>query len=321
MPKEIEQNFSRRDFLKLLPSTFVGMAGGIVLAQNNPLDNINIWERPLPAPDPNSTKFLIIADAHVGSNDDGERQNNSKSLNTLKGVLSKLQNYPFDALIQMGDLIRQQSSERQNVDNYQKSLDVFDKISIPKIHILGNHDVWGISPENLAILNNKYNLDPFFGVKEFKDFQVVWLDMAAKSGHPGTLPEERVDWLKNNVIYKDTPTFIFSHYSLLPQDVEGNYYFNGNSNLTALTNGLKVWESLKGLPVNAIISGHMHWIGYSQVNNTHMLTVPSFVENMMSSDQSENPGIYSILEINYPKQVVLKSYYGSICISRIQISW
>lgn len=328
MPKEIEQggesedgsNFSRRDFLKFIPSTLIGMAGGAILSENNPQGNVNIWERPLPIPDSKSNRFLLIADTHIGLSDDGERQNNTKSLGVLKNVLTHLYNYPFDMVVQMGDLIRQTADEKLNIINYETSLKAFKEFSTPTIHLLGNHDVWGISQASLSKIKQRYDLSPFWGIKEYKDYQVVWLDMEAKSGAPGTLAEERVDWLKNSVIYKDTPTFIFSHYSLLPQDVDGSYYFNGDSNLSALTNGPKVWESLKGLPVNAVISGHMHWIGYSQIDKTHMLTVPAFVENMMSADQSENPGVYSILEVDYPNKFVLKSYFGSICISRTQIT-
>lgn len=163
-------------------------------------------------------------------------------------------------------------------------------------------------------------MNGFYGVERFKNFQIVWLDMTAKENSPGTLPEERVGWLKNKVIFKDTPTVIFSHYSFLPQDTEGNYYFDQDSSLTALTNGVNVWESLKGLPIFAVISAHMHQTTYSRVDNTHMITVPAFVENMLSSDANENPGVYSILEINYLKKFVLKSYFGSICFSRIQIN-
>lgn len=310
---------NRRDCFKLIPSALLGAIGGTLLADSNPLRRINIWERPLPKADPDAYKFLIIADIHAGNFDNGVRQNNTESLNTLKDVLKHLEDYPFDRVIQMGDLIRQLEGEGQNITNYEKGLHILEQFPCPVTHLLGNHDIWGISPESFLEIYKERNLNPFFGVEKYNNFQIVWLDMSASPSKPGTLPEERIDWLKNKIIFKDTPTIIFSHYALLPQDADGNYYFGGSPGLTAFTNGPRVWESLRGLPVHAIVSAHMHWGAYSRVDKTHMITVPAFVENMVSSNSDENPGVYSILEVNYPEKFVLKSYFGSICISRIQI--
>lgn len=311
---------TRRDFIKFIPvlGTAMGLSG--ILTGIDLLQHVNIWERPLPVSDPDTHKFLLIADVHGGNFDDGARQNNSKSFATLGNVLKHLKDYPFDRAIQMGDLIRQQTSENQNITNYKEGLRLLEQLPFPTTHLLGNHDIWGISPKNFFKISREHSLNSFYGIEKYKNFQIVWLDMAAAKDTPGTLPEERIDWLRNEVIFKDTPTIIFSHYALLPQDPEGNYYFGGDSSLTTLTNGQKVWESLKGLPIHAVIGAHMHQITHSRVGGTHMITVPAFVENMLSSDINENPGVYSILEVNYPKKFVLKSYFGSVCFSRIQIN-
>ncbi|HKC04673.1 MAG TPA: metallophosphoesterase [Patescibacteria group bacterium] len=309
---------NRNEFLRFIPSFLTAAVGGAALA-NIDLKNINIWEHPLPTPDPDSNNFLVIADVHGGNFDSGARQNNTQSFNTLSSVLKHLKDYPFDRMVQMGDLIRQQRNENQNIENYEKGIEVIGKVPYPVTHLLGNHDVWGISNENAVKISERHNLGSFYGVEKYKNFQIVWLDITAPLGATGALPEERVDWLRNEVIFKDTPTIIFSHYAFLPQDTDGNYYFEGDSGLTALTNGQKTWESLKGLPIHAVVSAHMHWGAYSKVGETHMITVPAFVENMISSNSGENPGVYSILEVDFPKKFVLKSYFGSICFSRIQI--
>ena len=329
MPKEVEQegrerfkttfNKHRRNFLKLIPASILGMVGGAVIGKHQTENDINIWEQPLPVPDPDSCRFLLISDIHIGDVNDGNRQNNTQSLVTLTSVVSHLKDYPLNRVIQMGDLVTQQKSENQNITNYKKGLQILQQFPVPVTNLLGNHDVWGISPQSFAEISQDFNLDPFFGVEEYDNFQIVWLDVKASEGYPGNLPEERIDWLRNKVIYKDTPTIIFSHYPVLQQDVDGNYYFNGERQKSAFTNGSKVMECIKGLPVFAIISGHMHWVAYSQTGKISMVTVPSFVENILSSNPKEIPGVYSILEVNYPKKFVLKSYFGSICISRIQI--
>lgn len=311
---------TRRDVIRFIPflGAVMGTAGLMAGVEN--LKQVDIWKHPLPPPDPEANKFLLLADIHGGDFDNGPRQNNSQSFNTLRSVVKHLKNYPFDRAFQMGDLIRRESIESRNIAHFEEGLQILNDLPFPVSQMVGNHDWWAMSEENISKISKKYNLDNFYGVQKYKDFQVVWLDMTAEKNKPGTLPPERIDWLKNNIIFKDTPTIIFSHYSLLPEDTDGNFYFEGNKNLTTLKNGASVWESLKGPPIHAVISGHMHWTNYHQVGGTHFVTVPSFVENMLSSDSNEVPGAYSILEVNFPKKFVLKSYFGSICFSRIQLS-
>lgn len=99
---------NRNEFLRFIPSFLTAFVGGVALADINPLQRVNIWEREMPSPDPDAYRFLLIADVHGGSFDNGARQNNSKSLATLKNVVNHLKDYPFDRAIQMGDLIRRE---------------------------------------------------------------------------------------------------------------------------------------------------------------------------------------------------------------------
>lgn len=309
------QDLSRADFFKVVKA----LAGGAVLAgyTRNWKPGIDAWKQPLPDPNSAAKRFLLIADVHAAPYDSGDRQTNNKSLDTLNNVVSHLRGYPFDRVLQMGDLINEQFFGSENRKNYEACVDVLQQFPAPVLNLLGNHDLWAIPKQDLSALFRKRNLNEFYGVETFDTFQIAWLDVDAPPNVHGTLPPERIDWLKQ-IIYKDTPTFIFTHYPLLPQNVDGNVYFNGDTGQSAYTNGIDAWKALDGLPVPAIVSAHLHWGSHSRVGNTDMITVPAFVENIAAHDADENPGIYSVMEITDPTQFTLKSFFGSACFMRFE---
>jgi len=266
---------------------------------------------------PCSERLLLIGDIHSGLTDSPPRQANTQALSALDNLVDHLQDYPFSLLVQMGDMIRETENKSTNTALYSQCLNVLCRLPFSAIHLLGNHDLYGISRDNLHQIFQQYGLNPFYGVREYNDFQVLWLDLVAPPDGSGTLPEATIAWLENTV-YPDTPTFIFSHYGIMPQNSEGNFYFHGARRLTALANNREVWQALSGLPVQAVISAHMHWGSYSKVGNTHLITIPAFIENAASPDSDNCPGIYSVLEITDPHRFTLKSYFGSNCLLNIE---
>lgn len=296
-----------------------GIAGLLgTLLDSSFLNTTDPWQTPLAETEPVGKRFLLIADVHAGNIDNGPRQACSKSIHTLQHVVDHLRGQYFDGLFQMGDLVQDQINENQNMLNYETCLQILKQLQIPSKHLLGNHDLWAISQQNLSTIYDRNNLNSFYGMQQFTDFQVAWLGLTAEKNIHGSLPEEQIEWLKRN-IYKDTPTFIFSHYGFIQHEADGSPYFASDPRMTALANGETAWKSLKGLPIKAVISAHLHMGAQMKIDNTHMITIPAFVENIASSDTTQNPGVYSILDIKSPKDFSIKSFYGSNCIMRMQV--
>jgi hypothetical protein len=263
-------------------------------------------------------KFLLMGDIHLGNSDGGIRQTNTQVEPVLRSVVNNLKNNPYDFFVHLGDAIKEQESEQANIANYSTCIEILQQFPFPSLHLPANHDLWGITDPHLRSIFRKFGLNEFYGVREFTDYQIVWLDLVAPRGVHGWLPEERIDWLKKT-IYPDTPTFIFSHYGILPQDPRGNIYFENSPQSTALANGATVWRALENLPIKAVISAHMHWGAHFRVNQTHMLTIPAFIENIASPRQSDPPpGIYSTLSITNPDKFTLQSYFGNNCFMNIE---
>ena len=317
-PKTDRKPLSRRSLLKLAGLSVLGLSGKLTpLANFSPQPDI--WKQDLPDPKPYTHRFLLIGDIHAGDTDGGVRQVNTQSLNMLDNVVNYLRAYPFDLLLEGGDRIKEQTSEARNLFNNRACIEAFRPFAFPAIYLWGNHDLWGLSRRNMEAVRSRLKLNPSFGIREFPNFQIAWLDLGVPGkGQPGYLPEERIAWLEKN-IYKDTPTFIFTHYGFLPQGLGGNPYFNGDTRLTAYSNGPQAWKAIKDLPIPAVFNFHVHRPSYFRSGLTHMFTLPAFVENIHFS-YPLNPGIYSTLEIVSPREFTVDSYYGSKCFQHTPIS-
>lgn len=300
-----ELPLTRRVFLKqcLLTTASLMLAG--CLPKQRPEGDINAYKN-----------FLLIADTHIGKTDISVRQANAEAAPMLRFVFNQLKHSHFDQVFQLGDMIVDAASEKESIQNLKAALLPFQMLSIPGIHLLGNHDVWNISPANLSKTYQELGLsNQFYGVKEFSDFQIVYLDLTAGRGENGLLPEERIDWLRE-VIYPDTPTFIFSHEGLTPQNLSDNYYFKYSHATSLLSNGQEVWGMVKDLPIRAVISAHLHQASYTMVDQTHMITIPSFTEKR--TPNGHNPGVYSIFKIDGP-HFTLSSFDGTKCIFNVKV--
>lgn len=267
--------------------------------------------------DENYIKFLLIADTHIGKTDSSKRQANAEAASVMQSLFSILKYSNFDQVIQLGDMIVDTATEEESLENLRAAIAPFLLLPIPGTHLLGNHDIWNVTRHNLDKTFRQSGLNnQFYGVKTFRDFQIVHLDLAADNkGENAYMPEERIDWLRE-IIYPDTPTIIFSHEGLIMQDITRNDYFRNDPARSILANGQDVWHAIQHLPIRAIISAHLHQTAYSMVNQTHMISIPSFSERI-PPDQ-HNPAVYSVLEIS-AHHLRLKSFYGKNCIFNINV--
>jgi predicted MPP superfamily phosphohydrolase len=300
---------NRRDFLRV-----ASLAASALLPEV-----ISNSKTPVPQKiDASIQRILLLADLHLGQTDINPRQANSYTAKTLTGFVDKLSPQEFDLFVQLGDMISDSSDKQTCLDNLKTNLEISRNLPLLSIYLLGNHDLWNLSLEEINQVFEQEGVTPqFYGIKDFDNHQIVWLDLVAPPGQHGYLPSDRIDWLRSTIDPKK-PIILFSHYGFFPQDPDGSYYFKSHSIYTALQNGPLVWRRLRDLPIQAVISGHIHWGSYSKVDNTHMITLPSFTENIASDNQHFNPGIYSILELK-DEHLVLKSFFNNFCFFNVQI--
>lgn len=250
-------------------------------------------------------RIAIISDIHIGKSGETKhhpgliRQANDQALATLSKTIPLINAHKPDLLIHMGDLIRNNADPEIDKDNTRKGLEALANSEAQVIHLLGNHDCKFLKLSTVTgLYQSRFPQVQFFGLQEMQDYQIVWLDMEINADKHAMLPADRLHWL-SEVLTVQTPTIIFSHYSLIPIDASGSFYFHQGPKHIHYLNYQEIIKTIKGKSVIACINAHVHLLTHQVIDGIHFISNPAFSENIAGNDYPENnPGIYSILEID-----------------------
>lgn len=281
------------------------------------------WSR-LPYFPPNAVHILNINDVHYRSGKK-ERMPYEDALDRLAEIAYNLQGAPIDLVIQGGDLIQEENDPDENYRNYWRALAVFQLFAFPVLNLVGNHCRWALSEQQISQLLQSFGMtyQPFT-VVDYSDFQVVTMNPSFpdKPKQPGFLLPEHLEQLTPIIAAKRT--ILFSHYDPFPQLMGGNRHFSEEEQAAkaSLANSQKIKAAWKGLPLEAIFSGHAHWTRYassadfSSLGLMHRVTLPSLTENMYGGE--ENPGIYNIISI-MEENILVQTYCQDTCLSPLEL--
>ncbi len=184
----------------------------------------------------------------------------------------------YSFAIQLGDLIQDEGLENDR-ENFRNAVSVFSQTTIPFHHVVGNHDTVNISHKEMGELLNNECLYYSFDVD---DVHIVILHSYNPVPEtPGIIvPSEQMEWLKSDLNETDKPALIFIHHSLADQDLTGNPWFAGRSELALIDNRADVRELISASgKVVAVVNGHLHWNQVELHNGIPYITVQSATEN------------------------------------------
>jgi Icc protein len=184
----------------------------------------------------------------------------------------------YSFAIQLGDLIQDEGleSDRENVRN---ALSVFAQTTIPFHHVVGNHDTINISHKEIGDLLSMERLYYSFDIDGVH--VVILHSFNPVPETPGIIiPSEQMEWLKADLNETDKPTLIFIHHSLADQDLAGNPWFAGRSELALIDNRADVRDLISASgKVVAVVNGHLHWNQVEVHDGIPYITVQSAIEN------------------------------------------
>jgi 3',5'-cyclic AMP phosphodiesterase CpdA len=295
---------SRRQFLALTGLTLSGALGYYFAHRFGFWDGSADWSGKPPELDLQATNFLLFADTHFGIYD-SPHQANVMALPVFSTVANRLASSPFDQVLTLGDIVREEKSPKVNDSLFQKYLNLLNQFPLPAISLLGNHDRHGFSDEGLHHLYAKNRLNPFYGVKDFGQFQLVWLDVDVSASYYGTLPDTTRQWLHTVLPLK--PSLIVSHQGFIPYSIKSMHYFQKDAN-TAFANGPEVWQEIKHMPIIGVFSGHTHVPAGRIIDGVPHYTVTAFSERY---EGDSTTGTYSILTIFNPGHWRIGTYLGN----------
>lgn len=269
-------------------------------------------------------KILILGDIHLGKSRESTtqekiiRQANTQAQETLESLIPILNKSNFDLTIHMGDSLRDTFDKSTDQKNTKKALQLLKNINTSQIHLLGNHELMAFKESEIKKIYKEAEIEQeFYGTLEFDKFQIIWLDLIIDPLKRACLTKERLTWLEKLKVSKK-PLLVFSHYSVVPINQQGSFYFTKDPKNMLYKNGTQINEVLKTKNPLMHISAHVHILTHQVLNQTHYISAPSFSENIAAQDYNENnPGIYSVLEIN-EKEFCFTSYSRDFCFAKIQ---
>lgn len=262
-------------------------------------------------------KFAILTDIHLGP--EGYYKGVLRKINKdvkffLNDFVDEMDNnVKPEFVVVLGDLVEDDNeiNDKNNIDYIVKLL---MKLECPIYYVAGNHDLKNISEDELTKLFNQGNLYYSF---DSDSFHFIVLFSKVLEDETIWIPDEQIEWLKQDLDKTDKKSIIFVHHGLADQDLTGNPWFEGKSEECLIANRKEIRNIFsKSNKVIASFNSHLHWDKQDVYENIPYFTIQSLTENEDDKGiASETHAVANIednkinVEIkgNYPKKFLHQS--------------
>lgn len=243
-------------------------------------------------------KFAIINDIHIGGYRPFKgvyRKATPHAERLLKNFVQKMNKFfKPDFVVQGGDLI-EDTNLTEDKKNYKKGLAILSKLKCPVYHLVGNHDLKYL---DIKYLKNALKYKNFYFNVDYKNFRFIFLFI--KRFYPSKeirLDSSQLKWLKKTV-NTDRKIIIFSHYSLIPVNTRGNFWFSKRPDLTFIKNHGQFLDIIANRNIKLVFNGHLHWNKNKVANGVHYITVQSLIENTSGKVKGPPANAFAIVDLD-----------------------
>lgn len=239
--------------------------------------------------------FGVIADVQYADKDDLIRDRGNRyfraSLAKLEECVAELNKMEPEFVIQLGDIIDGYSNdEEQSKKDMDQVMSIFNKLTMPDYHVIGNHCLHA-GEETLL---QKMNLERFyydFTSPSLEEWRFVVLD-GNDAGY-GIISEEQYLWFQS-VLQKasgnEEKVIVFCHYALLKESAKSHRMAEPEPLLKAMdeTGVVAAW-----------FAGHDHAGGYALREGVHHVTIKGMVEAVNNA--------YALIEL-HPEMIKINGF-------------
>lgn len=240
----------------------------------------------------------MLSDIHYANREPDGIRHYQQSLTKVQEAIDQMNQEKLDFVIELGDFKDQDAAPNEaNTLKYLTDIEsVFQKFNGPTYHVLGNHDMDGISKqqflervENTAIPKTK----SYYSFNREKIHFVVLDGNFTKEGKAydhgnftwdeASIPETEINWLKEDLKQNQFPVIVFIHQML-----------DDSKNVKqAVQNAAEVRQILEQSgKVICVFQGHVHEERYNRINGIHYYSVNAVVDG----DGPENSA-YMIVDV------------------------
>ena len=238
------------------------------------------------------TRIAVVADIHHGR--DTFTKRGSAALPLLNRFLDEVNGASFDAVIDLGDRISDETAER-DAELQAAVARSFQRLgNKPRHHVIGNHDFAFLSADdNAAILGAPLeSRSAIVG-----DIRVVFWqpDVKLTPERGFNLKEGDLAALDKLLNADDRPTLLVSHVPLSGHAQTGNYYFERNPGHATYAEAQEIREVIARAPCPLIaLAGHVHWNTLTVVDGVPHLTQQSLTETFTTGEPAGSMGTIEI---------------------------
>lgn len=243
-------------------------------------------------------RFGMFSDIHYAERDPSRNRFFRQSLTKVKEAVDFMNQEKVDFVIELGDFKDQDETPNEaNTLKYLTDIETtFQKFEGPTYHVLGNHDMDGISKqqflervENTGISSAKsyysFNMNGLHFIVLDGNFtkDEIAYDHGNFSWNDALVSKEQITWLEEDLKANEFPVIVFIH-QMLEESKGVNY---------AVKNAPQVRSVLeKSGKVICVFEGHVHEEIYKQINGIHYYSVNAVVDG----DGAENSA-YMIVSV------------------------
>jgi Icc protein len=228
------------------------------------------------------TRIAVVADIHHGR--DTLTKRGSAALPLLDKFIADVNGASFDAVIDLGDRISDETAER-DAELQREVANGFRKLgNKPRHHVIGNHDFAFMSADDNAAI-----LDAPLGTRAvvIGDIRVAfWQPDVSLTAERGLhLQEGDLAALEKLLNADDRPTLLVSHVPLSGHAQTGNYYFERNPGHATYAEAAEIREVIANAACPLIaLAGHVHWNTMTVVDGIPHLTLQSLTETFTTGE-------------------------------------
>lgn len=260
-----------------------------------------------------AVRFGIVTDLHYSQRNPSGVRYYSQTIEKLTEAIKVFNSSDLDFIIELGDLKDQDKEpERERTIAYLDEIEsVFQSFDGPVYHVLGNHDMDGISKDDfLQHTSNNGNADgKTYYSFVFNHIKFIVLDANYNlDGIPydkgnfdwkkAYIPKHQIDWLKKELKGNRKPVVIFIH-QLLDS-------FSEIGKELCVSNAAEIVSVLEeDGHVLAVFQGHHHPGHYSCRNNIHYWTMKGMITGQMPDNNS-----FAVVEIDGHNNIVIDGFYN-----------
>lgn len=237
-------------------------------------------------------KIAAVTDIHHG------RPSLTKVGPAALGLLEKFVDFAngwgADLVVDLGDRI----TDRDNATDRGLTADVaavFQRVSAPRRHMLGNHDLeFMTAAEGEELLGVPMASESF----DLNGFHLVFwqADTRVDRQHGFSLPRADLDWLAADLAASELPSIVFTHVPLDAASMAGNYWFEANPEHATYAETPEIRRVISGTGnVVLCLAGHVHWNKANTVDGVPYLSLQSLTESYTTAP--EPAAAWSTIEI------------------------